>query len=426
MNVRKHIACGSIGVRLGVPVLAVVAAVAAVGAQARTSDVTTITLLARTNHAESFNAAIARFQQQYPNILVKPTYMASGALNTTATSTLANGTAADVLSIGSGGAPTAGIPSVWALAPKYLADLSGRPWVRNVWQPILPLFSVSGKLYAAPLINSVVTVLYNRDVFARLGVKPPATWSAFLANCNRIADQGVVPVAMAGADAVSVGFLGTALAANTVYPTDPGWSVERNSGKVTFAGTPGWRKALGLIQDMKGARCFQASPATSSANAAYGLFNSGQAAMVIASSVDTVTNVLLPNPRLDAGAFPLPGETARSTRVLVNPAVNVTVNAASPVKEQALQFVDFLERSWQSVAFANAENSIASIDLVAGFTPERWSLFEPFLRAHQVYVAPLSWANNPTGVAVFRAGLTSLLAGTKSVDQVLAEVDAAW
>jgi raffinose/stachyose/melibiose transport system substrate-binding protein len=298
--------------------------------------------------------------------------------------------------------------------------------VKQVWQPLVPLFSVGGKLYAAPLVNSVVTVIYNRDVFARLGVQPPTTWSQFLANCNRIADAGVVPVAMAGADAVSVGFLGTALSANTVYTTDPNWSAKRNAGKVTFRGTPGWQRALGLIQDMKGARCFQPSPATTSAAAAYGLFNAGQAAMMIASSVDTVTNVLQPNPTLNVAMFPLPGESPNSTRVLINPAVNLTVNAASPVKEQALQFVDFVQRSWQSVAVANAENSIASIDVVKAFTPDRWSLFKPFIAAHQVTVAPLSWANNANGVAVFRAGLTSLLAGTKSVDQVLAEVDAAW
>jgi len=377
------------------PVLALLALAAVVAsAAAQRTDVTTVTLVARTNHAESLNAAIARFDQQYPNIDVKATYLASGALNTTVTSTLAAGTAADVMSIGSGGAPTAGIPSVWALAPKYLADLSGRPWVKQVWQPLLPLFSVAGKLYAAPLVNSLVTVIYNRDVFARLGVQPPTTWSQFLADCNRIADSGVVPVAMAGADAVSVGFLGTALSANTVYTTDPNWSAERNAGKVTFRGTPGWQHALALIEDMKGARCFQPSPATTSAAAAYGLFNAGQAAMIIASSVDTVTNVLQPNPTLNVGLFPLPGESAKSTRVLANPAVNLTVNAASPVKQQALQFVDFVQRAWQSVAVANAENSIASIDIVKGLTPDRWSLFKPFIAAHQVTVAPLSWAND--------------------------------
>ena len=124
--------------------------------------------------------------------------------------------------------------------------------------------------------------------------------------------------------------------------------------------------------------------------------------------------------------FPLPGESPKSTRVLINPAVNLTVNAASPVKEQALQFVDFVQRSWQSVAVANAENSIASIDVGRGSPPAVGRSSSRSSQAHQATVAPLSWANNPNGVAVFRAGITSLLRRNEDVDQVLAEVDAAW
>jgi raffinose/stachyose/melibiose transport system substrate-binding protein len=394
-------------------------------APARTGDVTTVRLVARAQHQASLDALIDRFERQNPNVVVKPTYFASG-LNAAVTSTLAAGTAADVLSIGSGGAPTAGIPSVWALAPRYLADLSGRSWVKGVWKQLLPLFSVHGKVYAAPYVNSVISVLYNKDAFARAGVTPPTTWSQFLANCNRLADRGIVPVAEAGADPVTVGFLGVALASGTVYPGDPNWSVERNAGKVSFGGTPGWHRALGLVGEMKDARCFSPSAATTSAVTAYGLFNSGQAAMVIISSVDAVTTVLQPNPSLDVGRFPLPGETPKATRVLVNPAVNLTVNAASPVREQALAFVDFAERAWQSVPVADAENSLPNVDIAAGYAPERWSLFRPYLKARQTYVMPLAWANNPTGVAVFRAGISALLAGTKTVDQVLAEVDAAW
>jgi len=53
-------------------------------------------------------------------------------------------------------------------------------------------------------------------------------------------------------------------------------------------------------------------------------------------------------------------------------------------------------------------------------------LFAPFIKAHQLTISPLNWANNPSGVAVFRAEITALLAGTKTIDQVLTEIDAAW
>ena len=39
---------------------------------------------------------------------------------------------------------------------------------------------------------------------------------------------------------------------------------------------------------------------------------------------------------------------------------------------------------------------------------------------------PWDWANDPAAVAVFSAGITALRAGTKTIDQILTEVDAAW
>ena len=58
-------------------------------------------------------------------------------------------------------------PSDWALGPRYLVDLSGRPWVRQLWRPLLPLVSVAGKVYAEPLVNAVLGVVYKKDLFAR-------------------------------------------------------------------------------------------------------------------------------------------------------------------------------------------------------------------------------------------------------------------
>src|SRR6266496_3022136 len=67
------------------------------------------------------------------------------------------------------------------------------------------------------------------------------------------------------------------------------------------------------------------------------------------------------------GVFCLPSDGA----TLPVEGISLTVNVASPVKQQALQFLDFIGRSWQSVAFANDENSISSLDVVKGVAPEK-------------------------------------------------------
>jgi raffinose/stachyose/melibiose transport system substrate-binding protein len=178
--------------------------------------------------------------------------------------------------------------------------------------------------------------------------------------------------------------------------------------------------------DMKGARCFEPSPERVTAAAAYAAFNAGRAAMMLTGTGDAVLNVRSVNPSLNLGFFPVPGASPKNTRVLVNPLVNLAVNAASPVKQAAVTFLDYIGRAWQSVAIANTEDSISSLDLAKGVGPADLPLFASLFKARQTAVAPLAWANNTTGVAVWRAGITALLAGTKTIDQVLTETDAAW
>lgn len=88
-------------------------------------------------------------------------------------------------------------------------------------------------------------MVYNKDLFAQLGLTPPTTWGGLLAQCNQIANQGKVPIKFPGADALSMGFVGAALSASTVYTTDPDKGAKRAAGKVTFKGTPASTRSPG-------------------------------------------------------------------------------------------------------------------------------------------------------------------------------------
>ena len=46
------------------------------------------------------------------------------------------------------------------------------------------------------------------------------------------------------------------LAGPPVLSPDPTWLDKRLAGKTTFATTPGWRRALQMVLDMKAANCF--------------------------------------------------------------------------------------------------------------------------------------------------------------------------
>ena len=53
-----------------------------------------------------------------------------------------------------------------------------------------------GKVYAVPLQEVMVVVVYNRDLFRQLGVEPPRDWQAFMDLCAAFQSAGVVPLAV--------------------------------------------------------------------------------------------------------------------------------------------------------------------------------------------------------------------------------------
>jgi len=54
----------------------------------------------------------------------------------------------------------------------------------------------NGHRYMIPFIQSHVAFFYNKKVFDANGLKPPATWSEFLAVCDALKARGVVPLAL--------------------------------------------------------------------------------------------------------------------------------------------------------------------------------------------------------------------------------------
>ena len=406
-------------VALGVSLVTALA-IGVADAFAAPAATTTVTMVDSTVATDGIATVIANFEHTYPNIVINVVAESSAA----ELAGLQTGTAPDILQVGPGPG-VAGQPGVWPLGPQYFADLSGEPWAKQLWPAEAGVMSAGGKVYAEPTVNSVYGMIYNKDIFARLGLTPPTSWSALLADCGRIADQGTVPIEFDGANATSVGDISNALAANSVFPSYPNWSSARQAGKVSFEGTPGWHQALQSFLDLENARCFEPSPTTVSAATASSVFDGGGAAMRILGT-STIAAGLAGNPSLNWGLFPLPAPSGKALRVVINPLHALAVNASSPVRQQAIEFLDFVGHSWQGVAVASANNSISALDAWKGVVPSDLSLFAPAFKSHRVYVAPSAWANNLNGVAVLRADITAMLAGTKTIDQVLTDTDAAW
>jgi raffinose/stachyose/melibiose transport system substrate-binding protein len=83
-----------------------------------------------------------------------------------------------------------------ALNPqKNLAPVSRESWVAKTDATFKETVSADGQVYGAPFGTAVGGgVLYNRPIYARLGLGVPKTWTEFMSNNAKIKAAGVAPV----------------------------------------------------------------------------------------------------------------------------------------------------------------------------------------------------------------------------------------
>ncbi len=135
-------------------------------------------------------ATIEAFTAQNPNISIEYETRPQGADGDNIVKTrLATGDMADVFFYNSGSLLQALNPS------RTLVDLSDQPFVDNIVESFLPTVSQDGGVYGVPFGTAMGGgILYNKRVYAELGLNVPQTWEEFAANNQVIAEAGITPV----------------------------------------------------------------------------------------------------------------------------------------------------------------------------------------------------------------------------------------
>ena len=84
-------------------------------------------------------------------------------------------------------------------ATKNLMDFSKEEFLKNLSTAVRDFYTVDGKIYGIPWgTYNAMGVLYNKDVFAKVGVQPPKNYADFLAICDKIKKAGITPIYDAG------------------------------------------------------------------------------------------------------------------------------------------------------------------------------------------------------------------------------------
>jgi len=135
-------------------------------------------------------AVVEAFQQANSGVTVKTDTRPGGTQGDNLVKTkLSTGDMQDVFWYNSGSLLQALNPS------QTLVDLTNDPVMQNVDPSFLPSVTQGGKVYGVPQGTAMGGgILYNKDVYAKLGLQIPKTWAEFEANNEKIKAAGITPV----------------------------------------------------------------------------------------------------------------------------------------------------------------------------------------------------------------------------------------
>jgi raffinose/stachyose/melibiose transport system substrate-binding protein len=217
------------------------------------------------------------------------------------------------------------------------------------------------------------------------------------------------------------------IATSTVYGPDENWNKERADGKTTFAGTQGWKDALQAIIDLNKNKCYQDGAAGAGFDALTNGATAGKLYGFFAPSgaVKSIEDASGGHVKLIALGFPAP--SGQKTYLSVTSDLGLAANAKTKSPKLVTDFLKFSVSPAEAKKYAEAAGTIPiggdlkAADLLPQYQPIAQQLADKQFRGFAVD----DWPNGQVYDAL-GTGVTGLLTGQKTIDDVLKAMDAAW
>ncbi|SCL44494.1 carbohydrate ABC transporter substrate-binding protein, CUT1 family [Micromonospora citrea] len=294
---------------------------------------------------ETFDKLMASFTAKFPDAKITQDIAPSNDYNAQALQRLRGGNVGDAF------ATFRGAQFENFVKAQVYTDLSGSELLGRFEPGLLRAGAQDGKQYGLPYQVVFPMPLYNADIFERAGVtEAPADWDGFLALCEKLKGQGVVPIAWPGGEPGNAGQLFNSMVSNNAPTDDMCTRIERGEAKCT---DDWFLKTLEQYAQLR--PYFQPSPTGTAVEPAQQLFATGKAAMLATGSYH------LAAVRALGAKFPMnviaPITTSKDkarNEGVYNATFILGVNAKSDVQPAALAWLDFLSDPANAATYANA------------------------------------------------------------------------
>ncbi len=307
----------------------------------------------RTEDVAAYETFIAAFHAENPDVNVTFTPYLNTEYNTIVATALQGGGGPDIVHLRAYG----GIESLAGAG--LLVRLDDKVAALDGFDPGILLGATNradGGVYGVPFALQTVQILYNIDMFERLGLEEPTTWAEFLAVGDALKASGVYALANGTKDGWTNETLFGAVAP-TFYGGTPFFEAI-TAGEIDFT-DPRFKEAL---ERMTALRPYMADDYVGIGYTdMQTLFAFEQAGMMAGGSYE-LGNMASLNPLLRVGSFAVPADDA-ATPGAVSYYVDGSygINASSPHQEAALRFIEYLASQEFGQMFTDTLQQISAV-----------------------------------------------------------------
>ncbi|MDR7188899.1 raffinose/stachyose/melibiose transport system substrate-binding protein [Microbacterium sp. BE35] len=284
-----------------------------------------------------------------------------------------------------------------------------------------------GTFYGVPTSVQVNGLVMNAPLAEDSGIEWTAdtTLEDLAAQCGGASDDGIAVLGLAGAVPTAPAITALGFAASTVYGPEPDWNDQRAAGDTTFAASDGWKDALQAIKDLDDAGCMQPGAEGAGFDALTNGVAGGTMLAFAAPSSATVTLANASGGALQMAVLPMPAPEGLDPKVLLTSTDGIAGNAKTKSPELVKDFIQWSAEPEQAAMMAEIQGTLP----LGGDTaelPEAYQSSQELLTAEGTRpYPPVDWPNG----AVFDAlgtGVTGILTGQLTIEQVLESMDTAW
>ena len=299
---------------------------------------------------KNFDAIIAKFNEEYPNIKVEQNCVPdAGKVLTTRMS-------------------TGDIPDVFTVYPlasefkvqcdqKFVMDISNLNGIDNINPEIKKMLTYKDKLYALPISLNTMGIFYNKQMFKELNIEIPKTYDELISAMKKIKAAGKTPIILPDKDSWTVGQCGDRLFG--MYMNEEMDLFDKvGKGEKSTADSKGLDKLAKVMLELR--EYGQADSLGTGYDQAISVFASGKAAMFYQGTW-ALPIIDKAKPSFEVGMFPFPGDTDKESKIGINVDCAVSARADGKNGELAKTFISFLARPEIAQMYVKADGSPSAI-----------------------------------------------------------------